>query len=95
MTRRAARVDGNHAAIRDGLRACGYACFDVHALPGRLDLDVLSRSGIIIPLEIKMPGEPLTEAEEKYLECWPGFVVYSLDQAKEIMQTVDEWRVEK
>lgn len=69
--------------------------FDVHALPGRLDLDVLSKSGIIVPMEIKMPGEGLTSDEETYLAHWPGQVVYSFEQALEIMQTVDEWRVEK
>lgn len=83
------RVDLNHAIIRDGLRKLGYPVFDCHALPGMLDIQVLSKAGVIIPMEIKSPGENLTPAEKEYLDTWPGFVVRSLDEALRIMQVCD------
>jgi hypothetical protein len=88
------KVDRNHPQIVNHLRDCGYKIFDVHALPGRLDIDVLSKSGLIVPMEIKMPGEKLTEAEETYLSQWPGYIVHSGDEAQRLMERIDQWRVQ-
>jgi hypothetical protein len=94
MTKFARKVDRNHPQIVNHLRACGYKIFDVHSLPGRLDIDVLSKSGLIIPLEIKVPGEKLTEAEETYLSQWPGYIVHSEDEAQRLMERIDQWKVQ-
>jgi hypothetical protein len=89
----ARRTDANHAEIREGLRRCGYRVFDVHSLPGRLDLDVLAKSGLIVPVEVKQPGEGLTEKEQTYLAFWPGIVVYSVDDALEKLAKFDRIRL--
>jgi hypothetical protein len=95
MSRFNRKVDTNHPKIVNHLRACGYQVFDTHALPGRLDIDCLSKSGlIIVPMEIKMPGEKLTEAEEIYLSQWPGYIVHSEDEAQRLMERIDQWRVQ-
>ena len=95
--RRAAKVDaGIHAAIRDGLRDAGYQVFDVHSLPGRLDLDARSLSGITVALEVKHAGEPLTAAEKKYFAAgWTAEVVHSLAEALLVMQKWDTVYVAK
>jgi hypothetical protein len=94
MSRFNRKVDTNHPRIVNHLRECGYQVFDVHALPGRLDIDVLSKSGLIVPLEIKMPGEKPTEAEQVYLSQWPGYIVRSEDEAQRLMERIDQWRVQ-
>jgi hypothetical protein len=94
MTKYARKVDRNHPQIVEHLRKCGYIVFDTHALPGRLDIDCLSKSNIIVPIEIKMPGEKLTEAEEIYLSQWPGYIVHSGDEAQRLMERIDQWRVQ-
>ena len=88
--RRDARTDANHAEIREGLCRAGYAVFDVHHVPGLLDLQVLSKNGlIIVPMEIKSFEGKLTPKEEKYLKSWPGHIVRTLDEALEIMYKID------
>jgi hypothetical protein len=94
MSKFARKTDANHPQIVNHLRKCGYKIFDVHALPGRLDIDVLSKSGLIIPIEIKVPGEKLTEAEETYLSQWPGYIVHSEDEAQRLMERIDQWKVQ-
>lgn len=80
----ARRVDCNHAAIRDGLRDCGYTVEDTawigHGIP-----DLLVCAGdVFVMFEIKGPRGELTEAETrfhaKFYAC-PVYVVRSLDEA--------------
>lgn len=55
--RRAARVDRNHAEVRDGLRAAGAFVIDTHGLPGCLDLLVGWRGRFVL-VEVKDGSKP-------------------------------------
>ena len=70
--RRAARRDANHAALRDGLRRCGFEVRDTGGLgDGWPDLAVRHRgTGRVRLMEIKDPQQPkgkraLTPAEKE------------------------------
>lgn len=85
--RRAAKVDDNHAAIRDALRAAGAWVRSTAALGnGFPDLLVFFRSRFTL-LEVKRLGPPskarLTPAEEKFLADCPGplYVVRTPEEA--------------
>ncbi len=70
--RHAKRVDGNHAAIRDGIRAMGYEVLDLSAAgEGVPDLAVKVGAGLVQFLEVKDGSKPLsaqklTEAQERW-----------------------------
>jgi len=86
MTRRAARTDRNHAEIRDGLRACGVIVKDTSNVGGGFTDLVAAYRGRVHLIEVKMPGEKLTPAEEKFhgefADCADCLhVVYSLEDA--------------
>ena len=86
MTRYAAKSDDNHAAIRDGLRACGIHVQDVarHAGLG-FDLIAARHGGPPMFLEVKRPRQVarLTESETAaravYGDYWQ--VVTTLEEA--------------
>jgi len=87
MPRRAARVDANHAEIRDGLRRLGVDVEDMSALGGgRPDL-LTWKLGRLVWLECKIPkGGSLTPAQEKWHAKAralgiPAFVVHSIEEA--------------
>ena len=86
----AARVDSNHAEIRDGLRACGYiVCDCFRAGFGVPDLFVLSKSKHWIGFEVKIPGGKLSPKEaELFDQVSPGplYTVTSLEQALEYVE---------
>jgi hypothetical protein len=91
--RRAAKVDTGHTQISDGIKRAGYQVFDVHAMPGRLDLDVLTRRGLILVLEIKNNSK-VTEAEKKYIDAgWPCVIVHTLAEALLELQKADAYVV--
>ena len=85
---RAAKVDGNHDEIRDGLRARGVFVIDTHRLgDGFPDLVAWSPWAAWQLLEVKMPGGALTEDEYKlHTEC-PGriWIVRTMEEACDIM----------
>ena len=67
------RRDRNHVEIREGLRQCGFAVLDLGDVgSGCPDLLVCSQSGNMTLVEVKMPGERLTEAERLFFATWPG-----------------------
>lgn len=81
MTRHARKVDGNHAAIRDGLRRVpGVYVQDVAAAPG-LGFDLIARyqDGPPLFLEIKN-GSPLTDSEKRararYGQYWHAVTTF-------------------
>ena len=85
------RRDCNHAEIRDGLRKCGFHVTDLADLgKGVPDLLSVTKDGQAILLEVKIPGEKLTPAEERYHAEYPGpiYIVRSVEQAIETMQGV-------
>lgn len=86
--RRAARTDGNHAEVRDGLRAMGWSVFDTSALGAGFPDLVVGARGLNVLLELKDESQPpsrrrLTKAETKFFMSWRGQidVVESLDEA--------------
>ena len=88
----AKRTDGNHAEIRDGLRAAGYNVLDLSkAGCGVPDLLVISKAGASVFMEIKQPGCKLTEAERKFHQTYTGlcYVVFSLEDALEKLEGMD------
>lgn len=88
--RRAAKVDGNHAAVINALRAAGSTVVDASAMgKGFPDL-VVGRGGITFLLEVKAPetlrkdGAPkalfgtdaaTAERQAKFRETWRGGVI--------------------
>ena len=85
---RAAKVDGNHDEIRDGLRALGVYVIDTHGLgQGFADLVAYSWYAGWQLLEVKMPRGRLTSAERKLQNECPGpiWVIRTLEQACEVM----------
>lgn len=95
MSKYARKADRNHAEVREVLRGCGYRVKDTFRFPGMLDLLAMSKSGILVFFEVKMPGESVTEAERDFIAEFGGHVVYNPAQALEILSEMDEWRVTK
>lgn len=93
--RYAAKVDGNHAAIRDGLRAVfgDEAVQDVSMYP-RLGFDLIAVArGRLLLLEIKPPRKAtkLTDSElaarARYGDYWR--VVTSFEEALEALTEIE------
>ena len=85
---RAAKTDGPHAEIRDGLRALGVFVIDTHRLGnGFPDLVAWSPVARWQLLEVKMPGGILTDDECKLHDACPGpiWIVLTLKRACQIM----------
>lgn len=88
----ARRVDKNQPEIVAALRKAGYRVHHTHRAGfGFPDLLVESKTRIAVLLEIKMPGEKLTEAEKKFFDEYrcPHKIVYSASEAIEFMQKCD------
>jgi len=93
MTRRAARTDANHAAIRDGLRSIpGVTVADTSAAGNGFPDLVAGFAGINTLLEVKDGDKPpserrLTPQQEAFRDGWRGqyAVVTSLDEAVRIV----------
>ena len=94
MSRFARRTDSNHAEIVAGLRQCGVAVLDLHALPGALDA-LCGFRGRLTLLEIKDGAKSasrkrLTPAELATVELFALHgcsvaVVDSLDAALKVL----------
>jgi len=73
VTRHAARVDNNHAEIRDAIRATGRYCFDCSAFGnGFPDLLCVNDYGQVVLLEVKTLRGKLTPAEIAFRDSYPG-----------------------
>lgn len=78
-----ARRDANHAAIRDGLRKCGFRVLDLGDV-GKGCPDLLVRGyGILLLVEVKDPAQPpskraLTPAEAAFHAAWRSDVIVAL-----------------
>lgn len=86
--RRAARRDGNHAEIRDGLRAVGCSVYDTGAVGGAFADLVVGRQGCTFLIEIKNPKQPpskrkLRPGQQALRDTWRGHyaVVETLAEA--------------
>lgn len=86
--RRAAKIDANQPEIVEALRAAGFWVQSLAAVGhGFPDLIATKKSGAIMLLEVKMPGERLTHDEFDWHGRFPGpvFVVHSAEEALEVM----------
>lgn len=81
--RRAARVDLEHASIREELRALSFTVKDVHQLPGYADLHV-SRRGLAVLVEVKSPGGKLTQDEWEFWQEWQGPLI-KVERTEEVV----------
>lgn len=89
-----AKVDSNHAALREALRKLGYHWQDTYRQgQGCPDAYVLSKSGRWVAFEVKSPGGELTEAERTAAARLPlgapYYVVTSVDEALLAMAEYD------
>ena len=90
--------DVHHAEIRDGLRKCGYFVHDTADLRGGFpDLLVVSKSGLVILIEVKTRyvngvKDDLTEDELLFRACYPGQITicYDFEEALSAMRLLDE-----
>ena len=82
--RTAARVDANQGEIVNALRHVGATVHCTHRLgKGYPDLAVLFRGQIYL-LEVKLPGEKLTDDEQEWHDRWQCpyvVVVYGVNDA--------------
>lgn len=71
VNKKFSKTDANHKQIREELRALGYDVDDVHYIPRLYDIIVCGvavwcKFPVCVRVEIKMPGERLTEPEQDY-----------------------------
>jgi len=77
----ARKVDANHKAITDALRACGWLVADTSRLKGFVDL-VAQKPGRTVLVEVKTPRGKLTEAQVRLSEQgWWIHVLRTVDDA--------------
>jgi hypothetical protein len=92
----ARRVDKNQPEIVKALRKAGYRVWHTHRAGfGFPDILVLSKAHIPVLIEIKMPGEKLTPAENKFHAEYRGpiAIVDNADEAIEVMQKYDRLEI--
>lgn len=97
--RRAARTDQNQQEIVRGLRRRGHeVCIlaqvgrgvpDLLVVDGERPAPYADPTGLLVLMEVKMPGAQLTDDEEKWRQRWPGpvYIVHSLDEALDAIET--------
>ena len=64
-----AKADENQPEIVKELRRLGAYVLHIHRIKNCCDLVVLYR-GIVVMVEVKMPGKGLTEGEDKFQAEW-------------------------
>lgn len=95
--RRAAKVDGNHNATVDHLRAIGWGVLSLAPL-GRNVLDLLVARGSFAALvELKTGRKRLTEGQALFAATWPGIVIKanSPDDAETQLKTEYEFHMSR
>lgn len=85
--RRAAKVDTTHGAIREHLRANGWAVFDTAGVGNNFPDLVVSRGGYTALVECKSCSEvsaesELTEGQRRFRDKWQGAVVVAATPAQ-------------
>jgi hypothetical protein len=95
MTRYARKVDANHAAIRDGLRALGWVVYDMSgAGDGLPDLGVSVAPGRPHFLEIKDENKPPSATKlTKRQEEWHRFAWQMTSKVRNLAEAIAalEW----
>ena len=92
--RRAARVDGPHAAILKAVREVGAIAVDTSRLPGFVD-QVWGWRGATILAEVKKPGGPrggkggqLTPDQRRLHETWTGGTLVLVDSIEAALRVL-------
>lgn len=90
--RRAAKTDGNHQEIRNGLRAAGVSVADTSGLGAGFPDLVVGSGGMNYLLEVKDGSLPpsrrqLSDDEQRFHAGWHGqvAVVLDLDEALDVL----------
>ena len=90
---RGKKIDTNHVEIREGMRRVGIPVFDIHTLPGALDLMAQTRTGRLVLLEVKSGvNEPLTSKEAETFNLFAGncYRVMTIQQAIDICRDEED-----
>lgn len=91
-TRYGRRKDKNHNDIKEALERAGYKVYDTYRTGfGFPDMLALNKNNVPILIEAKLPGETLSEQEEKFWINYPGlkFVAFDAQQAIDRMAEHD------
>lgn len=72
---RAKRVDTTHGAIRDYLRARGWAVRSTAVVGDDFPDLVVARRGMTALIECKSPGERMSPGQTEFIRGWPGVAV--------------------
>lgn len=87
------RRDNNHVEIWKALEMAGYFVIDLADLGhGNPDLLVVSKSGLVQLIEVKMPKQQLTGDERIFHAFYPGrlTICHSAEEALASMALLDE-----
>lgn len=76
------KVDGNHAAIVEALRATGWKVRSLASVGRGMPDLLIARHGIVRLVEVKTPKGTLTPHQVKMVdEGWPVVILRSVDEA--------------
>jgi hypothetical protein len=90
MTLWAKRTDGNHAEIRDAMRAAGAEVEDLSGSgKGMPDTLVYTADGRLLLVEIKMPKGTLTAPQVRFHARFPVHIVRTIEAALELVADPD------
>ena len=70
--RQIAKVDRNQGQIVAELRQLGFSVTIMSQLGNGITDILVGKHGITLPVEIKMPGEKMTDAEAEWFLDWKG-----------------------
>lgn len=76
---RAKKVDTTHGAIRDHLRAVGWAVRSTAVVGDNFPDLAVARRGFTALVECKSPGKTLSAGQRDFRDTWPGVVIASRD----------------
>lgn len=94
MRYHSAKADDNQPEIVAEFRRLGAVVEHVHRLKNFCDLVVLYR-GVVVMVEVKMPGKALTKGEQEFSERWADgggkyAVITSKDEARGLIASIRE-----
>lgn len=83
----AAKVDENQAEVVRELIADGNTVQSLARLgDGVLDL-LVGRFGMLMLIEVKMPGEELTPKQKTFLSKWAGYPIFVVESGQHAVET--------